>query len=62
MPVVYLITKNKGKLMAARKAFDRFNIELMTLNVSYPEIQSDSSIDVKLQQKTIKRLTWAILR
>lgn len=46
MPAVYLITKNKGKLMTARKAFDRFNIELMTLNVSYPEIQADSSIDV----------------
>lgn len=45
-PEVYLITRNKGKLLAARRAFSKFKIELKQIAKDYPEIQADSSIEV----------------
>ncbi len=43
---IYLLTKNPFKLKAARAIFDDFNIELESLNTEYPELQSDSSLEI----------------
>jgi XTP/dITP diphosphohydrolase len=44
--VVYLITKNKGKIMAAQAAFALYDIEIRMLDKDYPEIQADSSLEI----------------
>ncbi len=46
MEKVYLITKNQGKLPAAKGAFDSFGIELNMLKASYLEIQTDTSTGI----------------
>src|SRR3989338_6417687 len=43
---VYVITRNKGKLLAAQKAFSGAGIELGVINKEYPEIQADSNIEI----------------
>ncbi len=43
---VYLVTKNKGKLLAAKSVFTEFNLELKQLNKSYPEIQAETSSEI----------------
>ena len=43
---VYLVTKNPFKLSAARSVFDKYNIEIEPLGKEYPEIQSDSSLEI----------------
>ncbi|MFH1325196.1 MAG: non-canonical purine NTP pyrophosphatase [archaeon] len=40
---IYLLTKNKGKLLAAKKIFDQFGIELGSIEKEFPEIQASSS-------------------
>lgn len=44
--IIYLITKNKGKIVAAKTAFDKYNIKLKMLDIDYPEIQADTSMEV----------------
>jgi len=43
---IYIITGNKGKLMAAKKEFSKFGIEVESIKKNYPEIQADSSIEI----------------
>lgn len=46
MRKIYLVTKNKGKLMAAKSVFDSKNIELLPVEKDYPEIQADTSLEI----------------
>ena len=43
---IYVITRNKGKLLAAQKAFLGTGIELGVIEKDYPEIQADSNIEI----------------
>lgn len=43
---IYIISGNKGKLMAAQKAFSEFGIEVEAIEKDYPEIQANSSIEI----------------
>lgn len=43
---IYLITRNSGKLMAAKHVFDKHKIELRPVEKDYPEIQSDTSLSI----------------
>ena len=44
--VVYLITKNKGKIFVVQKAFSKFGIEVKNIPKEYPEIQADTSKEI----------------
>ena len=46
MKEVFLITGNKGKLIAAQKVFSRYNIEVRQIKKDYPEIQAKSSLEI----------------
>lgn len=43
---IYLLTKNKGKLLAAQKIFDKFGIKVESIEKEFPEIQESSSIEI----------------
>lgn len=43
---LYLVTKNQGKLMAAKNAFDKYNIEIVPVEKDYPEIQAETSLEI----------------
>ena len=43
---IHVITQNKGKLLAAQKAFSESGIEVEFIEKEYPEIQADSSIEI----------------
>ncbi len=43
---IYLLTKNKGKLFAAKKIFDEFGIEVELIKKEFPEIQESSSLKI----------------
>jgi len=43
---IYLLTKNKGKLLAAQKIFDEFKIEIGSIDKEFPEIQESSSAEI----------------
>lgn len=40
------MTKNKGKLAAAQSVFDRYQIEVRSLDFETPEIQADNSVEI----------------
>jgi XTP/dITP diphosphohydrolase len=46
MKGVYLITKNQGKIMAAKRVFDKYGIELKNTDQEFPEIQADTSLEI----------------
>lgn len=46
MDNLYLVTKNQSKLMAAKSAFDKYNIEIISLDKDYPEIQAETSVEI----------------
>jgi XTP/dITP diphosphohydrolase len=46
MKKIYLLTKNEGKLLAAKSVFKDLGIELCILNKEYPEIQADRSVEI----------------
>ena len=46
MREVYLITKNKGKLIAAQSVFMDFDIKLLPVEKNYPEIQAETSLEI----------------
>ena len=46
MKKVFLITKNKGKLLAAQKVFSKYNIQVKQIDKEYPEIQAKSSLEI----------------
>jgi len=41
-----LLTKNPGKILAAQKAFSRYDIELKRVDEEYEEIQADTSLEI----------------
>lgn len=43
---IYLITKNKGKLLAAADVFEKKGITVLYTEKTYPEIQADSSLEI----------------
>jgi non-canonical purine NTP pyrophosphatase (RdgB/HAM1 family) len=43
---VNVITKNKGKLLAAQSVFSKYDIEIKSLDFDLPEIQADTSIEI----------------
>lgn len=43
---IYLVTKNQGKLLAAKSVFDKLEIEVQSVEKDYPEIQADSSLEI----------------
>jgi len=43
---VYMLTKNKFKLLTAKSVFDGSGINLKILEDEYPEIQADTSIEI----------------
>jgi len=43
---IYLLTKNKGKLLAAQKIFNEFGIEIGSIEKEFPEIQASSGIEI----------------
>lgn len=43
---IILITRNQGKLLAAKSVFDRYKINLESCNEEFPEIQADSSLEI----------------
>lgn len=43
---IYLLTKNEGKLKAARSVFDKYGIKLLPVEKEYPEIQAESSLEI----------------
>lgn len=46
MKIIYLVTKNQGKLIAAKSVFNSKNIELLIVKKDYSEIQADNSIEI----------------
>lgn len=49
MKEIYLITKNKGKIMAAESVFSQFGIKVKNIEKDYPEIQADTSSEIAKQ-------------
>lgn len=43
---VNLMTKNQGKVLAAKSSFNKYNIEIKSLDFDIPEIQADTSIEI----------------
>jgi len=48
MQDIYIITRNKGKLMAAQDAFSKYNMSLKQFDKDVPEIQADTSAEIAL--------------
>ncbi len=46
MDSLYLITKNPGKIMAAKSVFDKYGIKIIIPDRDYPEIQADTSLEI----------------
>ncbi len=46
MNIIYLVTKNPGKLMAAKSAFDKYGIKIITSDKDYSEIQAETSLEI----------------
>jgi XTP/dITP diphosphohydrolase len=44
--IVYLVTRNKDKLAAAKNAFDESDIDLRSVTKEYIEIQAESSMQI----------------
>lgn len=43
---IYLVTRNPGKLLAAKSVFDKYRIEIQNVEKEYPEIQADTSLEI----------------
>lgn len=43
---INLITKNPGKLMAAKSAFDKYNIKITSLDKTFWEVQAETSLEI----------------
>lgn len=46
MKDLYIITKNPGKLMVAKKIFEKYEIEVDSIDSSLPEIQAETSLEI----------------
>ena len=43
---IHLVTKNPGKILAAQKAFSKYNIKVKQISKEYPEIQGMNSAEI----------------
>jgi XTP/dITP diphosphohydrolase len=43
---IYLLTKNKGKILAAQSFFSKFGIEVKNIDKEFPEIQAMNSLEI----------------
>ena len=43
---IYIITKNKGKILAAQTVFSKFGVTVKNIEKDYPEIQAESSLEI----------------
>ena len=43
---IFIITKNKGKILAAQSVFSKFGIVVKNIEKDYPEIQANSSMKI----------------
>lgn len=43
---IYLLTKNPGKIKAAKSVFEKYGIEVGNVEAKCPEIQADTSLEV----------------
>ena len=43
---INIITKNPGKIKAAKNVFEKYNIEIEFIEKEYPEIQNSSSMEI----------------
>ncbi|MDO8517404.1 MAG: non-canonical purine NTP pyrophosphatase [Nanoarchaeota archaeon] len=61
---IYLLTKNKGKLLAAKKIFEEFGIEIGSIEKEFPEIQESSSLKIAKfsTEAASKEFNVAVLR
>jgi len=61
---VNIITKNLGKLMAAKKTFDKYKITVKQINKEYPEIQAENSLEIAkfTAMQSAKELNKAVVR
>lgn len=46
MKAINLLTKNNGKIQAARSVFSKYGIEIKQLDFDSPEIQGENSLDI----------------
>ena len=62
--IVNIITKNSGKLLAARAVFSKFNIEVNQIDKKFPEIQADTSLEIakNMALQAIKEFNTPIIR
>lgn len=61
---INIITKNKGKLLAARSVFDKYNITLNQITEEFPEIQANSSLEIAkfTALEAAKKLNLPVIR
>ncbi len=61
---INILTKNAGKLMAARLIFKRYGIEVNQIDKDYPEIQADNSLEIAkfTSLQAAKDLNLAVVR
>lgn len=61
---IYFLTKNKGKLLAAKKVFDKYGIKIWIIEKEYPEIQASSSLEIAryVTQEASKQFNVPVLR
>lgn len=43
---IYLVTRNNGKIIAAKSVFDKYKVELMGVEKDYAEIQAATSLEI----------------
>ena len=43
---IYILTRNKGKILAAQSVFSKFGIEVKNIEKDYPEIQGKDSAEI----------------
>ena len=44
--IINILTKNPGKIKAAKKVFDEYDIKAVFIEREYPEIQANSSLEI----------------
>lgn len=61
---VNILTKNPGKIMAAKKVFKRFNIDVNQIDQDFLEIQAENSLEIArfAALETAKKLNIPIIR
>jgi len=60
---IFLITRNKGKYLVAKDAFEKLGLNLKRTDSSFPEIQADSSMEIAkkmAKQMHAKLGNWVI--